>query len=253
MLSSGGLQQRKTTRPSLSCGKSRRPVSRSLSRTPSSRMWLIARYRLYASTPYSEPTLPPPFRAEAARIGSMCGALSRIPSRCAKRSSRSSRTLGSRAFASSTVKSLGKGGCTFWGSPLAARGQAVGEHVREAGGPYFGLRLLDVVLDEAVEDFGPVGLALGEHVGGESVPVARLSHRPGVHQVRPARAQVHRLRLDHGTVGRGGDGLDVRVAEKADADVRVLGLQQGQVLAGGGRVDYVLVRVADRAVDEERA
>ena len=43
-------------------------------------------------------------------------------------------------------------------------GEAVGEHLREAGDSDFGLRLLDVVLDESVENFGPVGLALREYI-----------------------------------------------------------------------------------------
>src|SRR3712207_1472486 len=96
-------------------------------------------------------------------MGSMCGAFSRRASRWRARSSRNSFNLGRRAFASSTVKSLEKGGSTPAGLFSAADGQAVGEHAGEAGGPDLGLRLLYVVLDEAVCD----ALALGEHVGGE--------------------------------------------------------------------------------------
>ena len=59
-----------------------------------------------------EPALPPPFPIAAARMGCMRGALSRRASRWRATSSRISRSLGSRAFASSTVKSFWKAGST---------------------------------------------------------------------------------------------------------------------------------------------
>src|SRR5918998_602152 len=102
-----------------------------------------------------------------------------MASRWGARSSRSSRSLGRRAFASSTVKSLGKEYSTRVGSASATDGQAIGEHLGKAGGPDLVLRPLYVVLDEAVRDV----LILSEDIGGEGVPVARLAHGAGVHQV----------------------------------------------------------------------
>src|SRR5918999_1628157 len=141
--------------------------------------------------------------------------------RATARSSSSSLSLGRRALASSTVKSLEKEGSTPGVSFSAAHGQAVGEHAGEAGGPDLGLRLLYVVLDEAV---GHMAI-LGEDVGGEGVSVAGLAYRAGVHQVGAVRAQVEGVGFSHGPVRRGGHGLDVRVPEKADRDPRVLALQ----------------------------
>src|SRR5215207_6177479 len=137
-------------------------------------------------------------------IGSMCGALSRRASRWRATSSSSSRSLGRRAFASSTVKSLEKEGSTPDGSFSAADGQAVGEHAGEAGGPDLCLRLPYVVLDEAVGH----ATVFGEDVGGEGVPVARLADGARVDQVGAVRAQIEGVGLDHRPVRGGGHGLD---------------------------------------------
>src|SRR3712207_8162324 len=111
-----------------------------------------ARKSLYASTLYLEPALPPPFAPVSRRIGSMCGAFSRKESRWRATSSRSSFSLGRRAFASPTVKSLGNELSMLGGSFSAADGQAIGENAGEAGGPDLCLSLLYVVFDEAVGD-----------------------------------------------------------------------------------------------------
>src|SRR4028119_697959 len=129
-----------------------------------------------------------------------------MASQCAETSSRRSLSLGRRSFASWTVKSLGKAGCTPWGFLfLAADGEAIGEHLREAGRPDLGLRLRDVVLDEAVDD-APL---VRQHVRGERVAVARLAHGAWVYQVGPARAEVERVPPVHRAIRRGGHGFHV--------------------------------------------
>src|SRR5215210_8463898 len=176
----------------------------------------------------------------ALRTGSMCGALSRRASRWRATSSRASRSVGKRAFASSTVKSLSKAGSMPGIQGLAADGQAVREHVGEARGPDLILRLLYVVFDETVEH----ALSVGDQVRGESVPVTRLAHRARVHQIRPANPEIEGVPPEHRAVRRRCHGLDVRVPEIADADVRIIALQDGEVLLRGDPVDDVLVRVA---------
>src|SRR3712207_4487357 len=122
----------------------------------------------------------------------MCGAFLRIRSRWTAMSRRSSSSLGRRAFASSIVKSLGKGCSTFW-FPLAAVRQPVGEHTREAGGPNLILGLLHVIFDEAVGDSGSFLRVFGEDVGGEGIAIPGLSDGARVDEIRPARRQVQDL------------------------------------------------------------
>src|SRR5215210_8399233 len=184
------------------------------------------------------------------RIGSRCGAFSRIRSLWAATSLRSSSSLGRRVFASSTVKSLGKEGSTF--SSSATVRQPVGEHTREVGGPDLGLGLLHVVLDEAVGDPGSVLRVLGEDVGGEDVAVPRLADGARVDEVGPARCQIQDIvGAGGGAVGGGHDGLYVRVSEEADPNVRVLRPQDVQILLRYRPVEDVLVWIAYRPVHEE--
>src|SRR3712207_5486870 len=150
-------------------------------------------------------------------MGSRWEAFSRKRFRWRVTSSRSSRSLGRRALASSTVKSLGKEGSTPEDSALAAHCKAVGEHAGETGLPDLGLGRLYVVLDEPVGDVP----ALSENVGGEGIPVAGLADRARVHQVGAIGAQIEGIGLDHGAVRRRGHRLDVGVAEKRSEERRV--------------------------------
>src|ERR671916_1751968 len=155
-------------------------------------------------------------------MGSRCGAFSRKASRCAATSPKSSSSLGRRAFASSTVKSLGKEGSTF---SSAAMCQPVGEDAGEAGGPDLGLSLLHVVFDEAVGDLRSIRRVLGEDVGGEGVSVPWLTDGARIDEVGPLRRQVERWGAGRWSVRRRGDGLNVRVPEEADPNLRILRLK----------------------------